>query len=456
MVFDLLIKGGRIVTADGTMDAMLAINGGKVAAIIQNGLDVDAREEYDASGKYILPGVVDVHTHCGHGDPDREDFVNASRAAAAGGITTMLEQPLSTPSTVTLKAYQDKLEAAGKKCVIDFGLWGGIVPGNYDELEKLYNAGGQALKAFMCRCSNYPMADDGTLLKGMQKVGELGGLVAVHAENDTLIYNLVEEYSARGKNDIDAFLLSHQPYTELEAIQRFIFLAGLAPGCKAHVVHMSIPQGARAIKRAKNDGVDITVETCPQYLGLTEDHLRSIGGVAKCDPPVRPKELVDELWGYVMDGTIDMIASDHSPHPFEKKVVPMDAFDRASEGVTGLQTMLPVIITEGVHKRGMSINKLVELMSLNPAKRFGLYPQKGVLQAGSDADFVVMDMNEEWVCRADDMHYLNRHTPYDGWTFKGKIEATFVRGIQVWDGARIKAEPGFGQFVPMRIGPENK
>ena len=457
MKFDLLVRNGKVVTATKILNADLGIKDGKVAGILLNLEDVDADADkiIDASGKYLLPGGIDPHVHGGHGDPDRETLYNVTMAAATGGITTILEQPLSTPSTVTLKAYNDKKDAAIKECVTDFGLWGGLVPGNFDELEGLYEVGGQAYKSFMCRCSNYPMTDDGTLLKGMKKIGELGGLVAVHAENDTLIQQLVDDFRAEGKNDVESFIDSHPPYSELEAIERFIFIAKQAPDCKAHVVHMSIPQGAEAIKRAKEAGIDITVETCPQYLGLNEDDLRRIGGNAKCDPPVRPQELVDRLWDYVLNGTIDMLASDHSPHTFDKKVVPENEFGRASEGVTGVQVLLPVVLTEGVHKRGMSLSRLTEIFSLNPAKRFGLYPEKGSLEIGADADFVILDLDREWVCKAKDMHYLNKHTPYDGRIFKGFIEKTYIRGNLVCDNNEIKVERGFGEFVPMKIGENN-
>lgn len=451
MKVDLLVKGGKIVTADGILNADLGITHGKVAGLFAPDSEISASEIFDASGKYILPGLVDAHVHAGHGDPDRETFENASKAAAAGGITTMLEQSLSTPATVTVKAYKDKIEAANQKCVIDFGLWGGVVPGNYDEIEGLFSLGGHAYKSFMCRCSNYPMAPDGILLKGMQKVGELGGLVAVHAENDTLIYDLIDEFTKEGRRDVKAYIDSHLPYTELEAIERFIFLARQAPKCKAHIVHVSVPDGIDMVRRAQAEGVNITAETCPQYLGLTEDHMYEKGGVAKCDPPVRSRELVDKMWDHVLKGHVDLVASDHSPHPFEKKVVPMDEFDRASEGVTSLQTMLSVLLTEGVHKRGMCLSQLVRLTSLNPAKRFGLYPQKGALEVGFDADFVVLDLDAEFVCHKEDMLYLNRHTPYDGRTFKGKVTNTFLRGTCIYADGEIKVQEGFGKFVPMHM-----
>lgn len=451
MRFDLLVKNGTLVSPQGQRTAELGIVDGRIAAVLAPGGDWEADQVVDASGKYIMPGAIDPHVHAGYGDPDRETVYNASCAAAAGGITTILEQPLSSPSTVTVQAFLDKKEYISHESVVDFGLWGGVVPGNSQELEGLAQLGGKAYKSFMCRCSNYPMTDDGTLLAGMRKIAKLGGLSAVHAENDTLIQSRVDEYAAEGKTDVEAFLGSHEEYTELEAIQRYLFLAKQAPGCKAHVVHMSIADGAALIAVAKAQGVDISVETCPQYLGLCEDDLRELGGICKCDPPVRSKENVDRLWQHVISGDIDMLASDHSPHPFEKKVVDKSQFHKASEGVTGLQALLPVALTEGVHKRGMSLSRLAEISSLNVAKRFGLYPEKGILEVGSDADFYLLDLDREWVCRTEDLHYLNKHTPYAGKTFKGYIEKVFVRGRLVCEDNRILAEKGYGQFHKLNI-----
>lgn len=452
MKFDTVVKNGIIVNSTGQQRADLCIRGGRVAALLCPGEEWEAEAVYDAEGRYVMPGAIDPHVHAGVGDPDRETVYCASCAAAAGGVTTILEQPLSTPPTVTVKAFLEKKEYVSGESVVDFGLWGGLVPGNYGELAGLFQQGGRAYKSFMCRCSNYPMSDDGTLLAGMRRIGRLGGLSAVHAENDTLIQQPADEYAARGKKDVSAFLSSHAEYTELEAIKRYLFLAKQAPGCKAHIVHMSLADGAEAIAEAKAEGVDISVETCPQYLGLCEDDLRALGGVCKCDPPVRSRENVERLWQHVIGGTIDMLASDHSPHSFAKKCLPEDQFDRVAEGVTGLQSLVPVALTEGVHRRGMTLQRLTQLTSLAAAKRFGLYPQKGELAVGADADFYILDLNREWECRAEDLHYLNKHTPYEGKIFKGYIEKTFVRGTLVCENNEMKAGKGFGRFYELKIG----
>ena len=267
----------------------------------------------------VLPGLVDAHVHCGHGTPEREDFACVSRAAAAGGTTLMVDMPLSEPTTVTVEALEGKIASAGKQSVVDFALYSGIIPGHLDDIESTFSAGAQTYKIFTCRCSNYPMTYDGALLKGMRTVGKLGGMVCAHAENDTLIQELVDDLQAAGRNDARAFLDSHPEYTELEAVNRFIFLAGLVPECRAHICHLSIADGVRAVREARGRGMNnLSIETCPQYLALDEDDLVEGGAFAKCDPPVRRRETVEELWKYVLDGTVDMIASELSPFLREK------------------------------------------------------------------------------------------------------------------------------------------
>lgn len=452
---DLCLKNAQIVTDEIVFKGSLYVNNGKVAAIMADGApEMDADVVVDAKGKYLIPGVVDPHVHGGYGEPNREDYLHAGMAAAAGGVTTVLEQPLSYPPTATEEAFKGKQEKGAKEFVVDYGFWGGLIPNHLDDMKKVYALGAGAFKSFMCRCSNYPSTNDGLLLEGLKKLTEFGGLSAVHAENDTLIQELVDKFNAEGKKDAKAYLESHPPYSELEAIMRYILIAQQVPKSKTHVVHCSIAEGVEAIQEAKQKGLDITVETCPQYLALCEDDLYERGGVAKCDPPVRSRENVEKMWEYVKSGKIDMIASDHSPHPFEKKVVPAEDFPRAAEGVTSLQTMLPVMLTEGVHKRNLPITDMVRLLSTATAKRYGLWGRKGAIAPGFDADFVIIDLDKEWQCKADDMFYLNKHTPYDGRTWKGYIESTWVRGTKVYEGGKILAEAGFGKFCPMIMDAE--
>lgn len=454
MKYDFAVKNANIVTEKEIFPGEIYVKDGKIAAVVstqeeQDGFDAD--KVIDAGGKYLMPGIIDPHVHGGHGTPERETFECAGKAAAAGGVTTILEQPLSEPSTVTEKAFLDKKAEAEKSFVVDFGLWGGLTPGHIDDMEKVFRLGGGAFKSFMCRCSNYAQTDDGTIIEGLKVLSRFGGLHAVHAENDTMIQVLADKYKEEDVDKIEAFVNSHPEYSELEAILRYIFILKQVPGSKGHIVHCSLPDGIKAVNEAKLQGVDITAETCPQYLGLCEDDLRKLGGVAKCDPPVRSEESVEQLWECVKAGMVDMIASDHSPHPFSKKTVPAQRFDEAAEGVTGLQTMLPVVLTEGVAKRGLPLTDVVRMMSLNPALRFGLYGRKGAVKPGFDADFILVDMEREWTCHAEDMYYLNRHTPYDGRVFKGYVSEVYVRGELVCREGKITAEPGFGKYCPMNI-----
>lgn len=451
MKYDFAVKNARIVTDKEIFSGEIYVKDEKIAAVTLCGAELETSESIDADGKYLMPGIIDPHVHGGYGTPERETFECAGMAAAAGGITTILEQPLSEPSTVTEKAFLDKKAEAEKSFVVDFGLWGGLTPGHIDEMERIFRLGGGAFKSFMCRCSNYAQTDDGTLIEGLKALSNFGGLNAVHAENDMMIQVLSEKLSGEKKDGIEIFLKSHPVYSELEAILRYIFILKQVPGSKGHIVHCSIPEGIRAVCEAKLSGVDITAETCPQYLGLCEDDLRRIGGTAKCDPPVRSKECVEKLWDCVKAGMVDMIASDHSPHPFGRKNLPAERFGEASEGVTGLQTMLPVILTEGVAKRGVHLTDVVRMMSLNPALRFGLYGRKGAISSGFDADFIIVDLEKEWECRAEDMYYLNRHTPYDGRVFRGYVSEVYVRGNLVCRDGKIMAEPGFGRYYPMEM-----
>jgi len=450
-MFDLVIKNGVVINSQDELKGQVAVKDGKIAAIISNDVSIEASKTIDAKGMVVLPGVVDAHVHCGHGTPERENFTCVSKAAAAGGTTTIVDMPLSEPTTVTVEAIEDKKLSAEKQVVVDYALYSGIIPGHTDDIEKTFNAGAQTYKIFTCRCSNYPMTYDGLLLKGMQKVGELGGMVCAHAENDTLIQELVEDLQAEGKNDARAYLDSHPEYSELEAVNRFVFLAGLVPECKAHVCHLSISDGAKLIREAKGKGMNnLSIETCPQYLAIDEEDLINIGGYAKCDPPVRKRETVEEMWKYVLDGTIDIIASDHSPHSFEKKTPENDNFWTVSEGCTGVQTLLPVVLTEGM-KRGLTWQRLVELCCTRPAELFGLSDRKGDIAIGMDADLVLLDPDEEWILKSEDLFYHNQWSPYIGRKFKGKVMQTIVRGETVFDEGAITVKDGYGSFCPMKI-----
>ena len=454
-MYDLVIENGAVVTSQGEFKGTLAIKSGKFAAIFSDEAPhVEARRYIDATGLIVMPGLVDTHVHCGHGTPERENFECISKAAAAGGITTIVDMPLSEPSTVTFEAIENKKKVASSQTVVDYALYSGIIPNHIEDIKDTFDAGAQSYKVFMCRCSNYSMLSDGLLLKGMKRVASLGGMVCVHAENDTLIQQLIEDFQLEGHNDAQAFLDSHPEYSELEAVKRFIFLASLVPNCKAHICHLSIASGAQALKEARSRGiVNVTAETCPHYLALDEEDFLRIGAFAKCDPPLRTRENRERLWQMVLDGTIDTIASDHSPHSFEKKTPKDGNFWTISEGCTGVQTLLPVMVTEG-RKRGLTWTRLVNLCATNPAKRFGLSYKKGDIQVGLDADITLFDPSKEWKQDDNKLFYLNKWSPYSNRTFKGQVVQTIVRGVSVFENGHIQLGPGFGQFCKMDMAKE--
>ncbi len=236
------------------------------------------------------------------------------------------------------------------------------------------------------------------------------------------------------------------PESELEAIRRACFWAEVTGG-NLHIVHISIAAGIRAVAEAKKRGAAVTAETCPHYLSLSQDDFEQLGPVAKCAPPLRSRQEVEALWECVFEGLVDTIASDHSPCTWEEKAPGLTNIWKGWGGISGIQTMLPAILTEGVHKRGLPLPAVVRMMSANPARIFGLYPRKGALQAGSDADLVVIDLQREWTLTIEDLLYKNKHSPYVGRTFKGRVEQTYVRGQLVYQDGKVLAEPGYGRLL---------
>jgi allantoinase len=289
------------------------------------------------------------------------------------------------------------------------------------------------------------------LYAGLRTAQALGNLVAVHAENEWVTSLLGEELRAAGRTDRAAWYESRPPSTELEAIQRAIYWAGVTGG-RLHIVHVTLAAGMRAAQAAKANGVNVTVETCPHYLYFDETDFVRLGPAAKCAPPLRSRDEVEALWQCVLDGKVDTVASDHSPCPWADKAPGLENIWQAWGGISGLQTLLPVLLTEGVHKRGLLLPDLVRLTAGNPARIFGLYPRKGNLLPGADADLAVVDLDAEWELAADDLFYKHKHSAYVGRRFKGRVERTLVRGRTVYTDGHICVDPGYGQWLARGLG----
>jgi allantoinase len=446
---DLYLKNAQIATEEGVFEGGILIESEKIVQIVEGDTPVEAAQVVDLDGKTILPGVVDDHVH--FNEPGREHwegYQTGSMAAAAGGVTTILEMPLNaTPPTINRDLLNKKRQAVENKTLVDYGNWGGLVDDNLEELPGLHDGGVIGLKAFMSNSGvDFERVDDDVLYAGLKCAGELGNLIGVHAENEYVTRYLGQQLRDAGRTDRSAWYESRPPESELEAIQRAIYWTRHAKG-NLHIVHITIPDGIQAVADAKSRGINVTSETCPHYLFFDHADYERIGPAAKCAPPIRSRSTVEEMWDCVLAGLVDTIASDHSPCPWEDKAPGMQDIWKAWGGISGVQSMLPALLTEGVHKHGLSLPDLVRMISANPARIFGLYPQKGALQAGSDADMTVIDLDAEGALSAEDLLYKNKHSAYVGYTFKGKVEQTYVRGQLVFQHGKIVAQSGSGKVL---------
>ena len=450
---DLLIINGTVVTHTGMVQADLAVHGGKIVGILSPTGSPQAEEVIDAKGMLVLPGVIDSHVH--FNEPGRETwegFETGSKSAAAGGITTFIDMPLnSSPCTVNGSELKRKIEKGEKHSVVDFGLWGGATPENMDCLEELDQGGVLGFKAFMSNSGidEFMHIDDGDLVEILHRLGKMGQVLGLHAENDVITTHLVKKLRAAGRVDRKAFLESRPPLAEEEAVHRALFIAArTAPGTSLHFLHTTLSSNMEAVHQAKRKGLKVTVETCPHYLALTDKDFLHLGPVAKCAPPIRSEEEVHSLWNSVKNGRVDMIGSDHSPCTLDLKEKGNQNIWEAWGGISGVQTMLPLLYSEGVVKRNLPLPLLVRMLSYAPSRLFGLFPRKGALQPGSDADIVIFDPHQKWVIEREGLFYQNKHSPFIGMAVTGAVVTTLLGGKFVYQKGEIVAPPGTGRFLP--------
>lgn len=430
--FDSVIRGGIIVNADGETRADVAIAGGKIAAVgtqIAGG----GALEIDAAGLHLFPGGIDPHVHFNEpGRSDWEGLESGTRALAAGGYTSFFDMPLnSTPPVTTVEALAAKQALAREKSQINAYCWGGLIPGNCGEMEGLHRGGVVGFKAFMSNSgiTEFPAADDYTLYQGMKTAAALGALVAVHAENDGITGGLAEAAIKAGRTGIRDYLDSRPVVAETEAIQRAVTMAE-ATGCKLHIVHVSSGRGVEIVSAARRRGVDVTCETCPHYLVLTDSDVERLGAVAKCAPPIRSKAEQDALWEKLIAGEIAFVASDHSPAPPDMKQ--SANFFAVWGGIAGAQSTLALLLTEGHHRRGMRLSQIAALTSAQVAA-WARLTGKGRIAAGFDADIALIDVDAAWTLQAEDLQYRHKISPYVGMEMRGRVLRTMVGGVTVWE-----------------------
>jgi len=357
----------------------------------------------------------------------------------------------SSPCTLNEVELKRKIERGEKHSVVDFGLWGGATPDNIDRFEELVRGGVSGFKAFMSHSGidDFKSIHDGDLIEILQCLGKMSQVLGLHAENEAITSYLSKKLKSTGRIDRKAFLESRPPLAEEEAVQRALFLARqAAPGLSLHFLHTTLSSNIEAIHQAKKLGLKVTVETCPHYLTLTEKDFVALGPVAKCAPPIRSEREVEALWNSVRNGLVDMVGSDHSPCTVEQKEKGNDNIWEAWGGICGVQTMLPLLFSEGVVKRKLSPSLLVRMLSFMPSKLFGLYPRKGTLQLGADADIVIIDPKRQWVIEKEGLFYKNKHSPFIGRAVTGAVNMTILRGKVIYRKGEIVAPPGTGRFLP--------
>ena len=414
----MIIRGGTVVTARGVEKADIAIARDQIAAV---GLNLaDDGVEIDASGLHVFPGGIDSHVHFNEpGRTEWEDIAHGSSALAAGGYTTFIDMPLnSLPVTTTVEAFDLKLGAMNRSSKVDFGLWGGLVPGNLNQLEALVERGVMGFKAFMCPSGidEFPACDKRTLREGMKRIAELGSILLVHAEDPSELREPI------GHNALD-FVSSRPARAELAAITVAVETAG-DTGCPVHIVHVSTALGADVIAATQHLGADVSGETCPHYLLYTEADMERLGGIAKCAPPFRTPVDRERLW------RMPMVVSDHSPCTLELKQG--DDFRQIWGGISGCQSTRHLLLADG----RLELQSVAAVTSTNIAKRFGV-TNKGDIAPGFEADLWMVDLDWEGVVRSQDLLYRNPFSVHEGQKIRGRTIRTLVRG----------QEPGTGRFI---------
>jgi allantoinase len=439
---------GRIVSSRGDQGhGEVRIRAGVIAAVSVGSVsDAPAEQRIDVGDAYVLPGLIDCHVHClSH---PGEGVAAATRSAAAGGVTTILEMPFDAEGPVwSVERFRQKQELVAREAHVDVGLYATVRPdGGGASVAELAEAGAVAFKLSMFDTdpARFPRTPDGRLFEELAAAAEVDRPVCVHAENDEIIRPLLTRLRATGDGRAELHAASRPPVSETAAVAEVLELARAARA-RIHLCHLSLPRSVDLVRQHADGGTRVTAETCPHYLLLSEDDLRRHGGRCKINPPLRRREDVDALWQRVRAGALDALSSDHAPWPLEQKTHD-NVFDNHS-GAPGVETLLPLVAGEALHRRDVPISSLVRLLSRRPAEVFGLAHRKGDLRPGLDADVVVFDPHRSWTLDERELHSNAGWSPYHGRHIRGAVTLTVARGEVVWDGRTVLSRPGRGRFV---------
>lgn len=456
---DLLIQNGTLITATSTLQADIAVKGGKISAVGQDLKPDKDTKVIDAKGKYVLPGAIDAHTHLEMpfgGTISADSYEAGTRAAACGGVTTVFDFVLQNKGEGLIDAVRRRDALCAPQACVDYAFHTAITDLNDDILNEIGESvkfGVPSFKVFMV----YDFGvSDGVFFKVLEKSKEVGALIGVHAENKPIIDVMNEKFEKEGKLSAWYHYMSRPEFVEGEADIRAIQWAKAA-GAPLYIVHLANAQGMQAVTQARDEGYPIFAETCPQYLYFTKEvYKREDGRNFVCSPPIKGQESQDALWEGILRGDITTVATDHCPFQSHEKDWGKEDYKKIPNGCMGIENLYPYMLSEA-NKGRISFNRAVELCSTNVARIFGLAPQKGSLDPGADADIVIYDPTKEFTITQEAMHSDVDHTIWEGIKLKGYPIQTYCRGQLVFDDGKFTGEKGFGRFVkckPIRLkGP---
>ncbi len=451
MTVDLVVTNGTVVTPAGrSPDTGVAVDDGTIVAVGRTDNLPAADRTVDAEGNVVVPGIVDCHIH--NREPGleyKEDWESATRAAAAGGVTTVVGMPNTDPIIDRPDHLECKFERGEASAHVDFQSYVVVTSENLDLIPALDEAGALGYKIFLgSTVGDVPPPSDGEILEAMERIRETGKRLGFHEENGEIVDFYTEQFQAEGRNEPIDFAHSRPVIAEREAVERMITFAA-ETGVKIHMYHVSSGDAAEAVARGKERDVAVTAETCPHYLWFTEDVLREKGNVARIQPPIRDAGQQARLWTSLQTGAIDCIATDHAPHTAEEKLVD-DPFGNtwdAISGFVGLETEIPALLTF-VDEGRLTLEEWVHHHATRPAEVWDMYPKKGSLQVGTDADITIVDPDRTWTLEdATTLHSKSCVTPFEGETFTGKAVTTIVRGEVVYEDGKVVGESGYGTRV---------
>jgi dihydropyrimidinase len=455
-LLDLLIKNGTVVNADQTLQADVGVKDGMIVLIGNGDYFPEAAREIDAAGKWVLPGMIDSHVHINLklGEfTTKDDFYQASLAAAYGGTTSLIEFAVPYGEETPAQALERRLAEAKGNTVTDYGFHGCVVRGDaqsFRDVEDLVTGGVPSIKMFTVY-KDLVMLDKGTIWEVLQIIGKKGGLAKFHAENADIIDSLIHRYVSEGHTSADYHVKSRPAIAELEAISSLLALIEHS-GAPSLFVHMSTGKGKDMLRLAR-EKLPVFTEVCSHYLALTEDvYQGEHGNRYICSPPIRDQGEQDGLWSMMREGLIDVVNSDHCCYDLEQKDKYKNFFPDAPNGLPGIETRGTVLFSEGVAKGRISINQFVDLTSTRTAKLMGMYPRKGVIKAGSEADIVVFDGDTTYTLTTNALHMQTDYTPFEGFCLTGKPTDVIIRGHHIVHDGQLIDNRFRGEFLK-RSGP---